>query len=162
MGKHDLFKGGVKPAILVYYKKRVKGYLTGEDTPLFVEYRKKYPYIIFKLRNSVLFFQTEEAKNKFMKTGLTFQQVKGKVNVTDYNQGVIGEVLGYPPLAVKAWEETYVKKENNVNRRARINYFGLVFVCYPEDVRECIEWLLENRRVPNELAGYEGISFKIQ
>lgn len=157
--KHDitftqeqlLFLYGVKPALLVSnFDHRDKAVNIIAEV---------YPSVGLPLRrnNTRLLFQDHSVFMDFV------NNVSAKIeprsfnfhSFVDYDNVELGRILGYPPLATKWYKET--NREKNLGQEehwkvtAFIDYHGLKFGCYKEEVFECILWLNENRKVPKEI-----------
>lgn len=162
MDRMDLFLIGVKPSILVFYmslddwfsKENIEEFSKTDDY-LFLNGR--YPKIHFKHRNCVLFFRDTHLADLFISNGLIdCCDLDLKARVVDYDHSILGEFLGFPPLAIIDWSTVFTFK--NVPR-ASILYYGMRFVCLPENAKSCLDWLRYNRPVPDYLidTNYEKI-----
>lgn len=54
----------------------------------------------------------------------------------------LGKLLGYPPVAYEKWEELC---RVDWDRKQVVNYHGIRFVCFNEDVETAIAWMEEHR-----------------
>jgi hypothetical protein len=146
------FLAGLKPAILVKKKKYIKGVLSAEKSTPFSRLEKDYPYIEFTHLNSVLFFQDDFAREWFEANGcICFYSPVLDKWIQHFKQDVLGLILGYPPKAVESFVSKLGVNRPTPGDRVSINYYGIHFVCEPQDVPECIDWLKLYRPAPKHL-----------
>lgn len=125
----ELFKRGVKPTIFL-----------GVNTEQAIELKVNYPHIHVKDEyiENFLFFQSKKEMNDFMQThGLKGQTIQ-------LEDKLIGEILGFPPLAVEAFPV-------NENERTIIDYHAIQFVCRRKDVDDCLEYMNQKYPISKEL-----------
>lgn len=146
-----LFIAGIKPAIIPNIGFCSK---TKTTSPANVKFFKRfYSYIYFPHRDTTLFFQSREQMNLFMLFGTYYYEGERSnyEKVLDFKQYNLGIALGYPPAAVEWFTTSDTDAEGNYVPRAFVNYHGMRFACATDMVAECIDWLDENRPVPDEL-----------
>lgn len=136
----SLFTEGIKPCAL---------FLPSEERS--IEMRNmKYPYIhvLHKHANLLLFFQNTKEKHDFMaQHGL-------KQPIMFLNHRLIGNALGYPPLAYEAFPIHH-------SERYAIDYHGFSFVCRKKDVYECLHYMHTRYSIPERLQiGVEVLSLR--
>lgn len=171
-----LFKSGVKPAILVKHKTKdyyygqddtteqvVREEMTGYESLEFKELNGHYPSMEFPVRNGVMFFHTEESMQEFKEKVYHEMEQLGET-VVDCDSKIMGDALGYPPMATEAWDKYFMHDHKNktLMKKGSINYYGMKFLCLPEDVDDCINWLKENRPVPDEISDKADIHVSYQ
>lgn len=152
----EMLREGVKPALLVTYKRGRKGE-RHEYTNIFNELSSEYPYIVFEHRNNVLFFNDELTKEWFEVNGCEcyYSKKLGKW-IQDYKHDVLGYVLGFPPSAVSYFKEKMYDAPK-AGDRVSVVYYGIQFICHPFDVDNCINWLKTYRPVPERIKNLSGI-----
>jgi hypothetical protein len=91
--------------------------------------------------NLTLFFQNEELKNRFL------TQSKDLEPGTPEHHRVLGEALGYPPLATKFFAESWTNQALWKDS-ARYDYCGFYFGGRFSDAIPIAEWLWENVPLP--------------
>lgn len=124
-----LFTMGVKPTIFL-----------GVSQEPAIELKANYPHIHVKneYAENLLFFQSEDKKKEFIQTnGLTGHTVQ-------LDDKLIGEILGFPPMAVEAFPVD--EKERTI-----IDYHAIQFVCRKKDADACLEYMHETYPIPKEL-----------
>lgn len=126
--KRELFKAGIKPALMLPYKRDV------------VDLLKVYPYVDMG-QDLYILFQNDDLKNRFEVERAIAESGVGSMAL------VLGESLGYPPCAVRA----YVERELTIASRAKVTYYGMTFVCLVEDVPEALTWLAERYVIPESM-----------
>lgn len=156
MSVHELFVRGIKPALLVSYKRRQNRVLLEDNTAHFNRYKDDFPYIVFEHRNSVLFFNDELSKEWFETNGCVCFKLQTGEWIQDFKQDLLGHILGFPPVAVSYFMSTdagAIDKE----QQAHIDYHGISFVCRKADIKQCLDWLKEYRPVPDDLKLSSGV-----
>lgn len=100
-----------------------------------------------------LYFQFGEDCRAFSET-LKPITYKGE-QYMDYDQGLLGIALGFPPYAVNFFAETQRHHPHlwKTIPKANINYYGIVFVCHRDDVEKCLDWYKKMYKIPHRLKG---------
>lgn len=139
---------GVKPALL-----STMGKVPNKRTEMLQFLQSFYPTIGFPHRgNSVMIFHSGKEMLNFTKDGLvSIESHTRETSVIDYNYEQLGIYLGYPPAAAKWFVNNFETVDGKVPERVSINYHGVQFVCSKELIRECLDWMDDNRPVPEEI-----------
>lgn len=151
------FDAGIKPAILGVYEIRSKKEKGLEaETEFFKKYKGTHRYIILEIINRVLFFRDADVYNYFKEHGVK-KLHNGVEEVDVHVNEVLGEVLGFPPLATKKFK---LMVKENADELVVINYYGIKFGCFKEDITECLDWMVENRPVTDTIKERLGITIQ--
>jgi hypothetical protein len=138
---------GIKPAWLTTKRRPDANFLSSW-----------YPNIGFPHRNdTILIFNNGITMHEFLKEGIiSFESTKVKEHsLLDYKHEVIGYYLGYPPMAVEWFaKHRLVERDKITHECAVVYYHGLQFVTGHGIVEDTIDWLLQNKPIPNELKTY--------
>lgn len=129
--QRELFKAGIKPALMLPYKRDIADLL------------KVYPYVDLGEELYIL-FQNEELKHRFEVERAVAESGMGSM------AAVLGESLGYPPCAVRAYVDRDLTRDNRANR-ARVTYYGMTFMCLSEDVPKALSWLVGRYEIPEAM-----------
>ena len=106
----------------------------------------------------VFIFQNSEVMYQYMadKAKLIHHKRLGD-SVVDCSEEDLGLVLGFPPSASKWFDTNDVIKLAKTNKAKYhelirfIDYHGYVFATHEADVLNSVNWMLENRHVPEEI-----------
>ena len=144
MNPYKAFIEGYKPAYLCShrYEQKLLVQLIEMGYPNVLNYELEdfdVPGRIFD--RGTLFFQDEQRKEEY--------EVKSKGVDPDSREGImlLGETLGFPPIACRYFVEAIEKKELAA-KRAGFNYKGIVFVGNIDERLEIAKWLWENINIP--------------
>lgn len=135
-----LFEAGIKPVIMIPESEA--------GNTLYRGIREKYLGVV--IGGNVLYFKTLSSVNEFVDKLEEAREEYGeavKVSTSKF----LGDILGYPPLATEAWGKYFLHEDKNKRTKAEVNYYGMKFLCLPEDADSCIEWLKKHRPVPKEV-----------
>ncbi|MBX9158741.1 hypothetical protein [Bacillus cereus] len=122
-------------------------------------FMKNYPCITEPHigRGSALVFQNSEIMYQYMtETAKLKQHRRLEIPVIDYSTEDLGLLLGFPPTASK-WAENVmfklVKKDvcKYYDEMRAVYYHGYNFATHRDDVIDSINWMLDNRPIPEEI-----------
>lgn len=134
----ELFKEGIKDVLMVGNDESLVGLGTYIRLSL-----PEYGY--------TLVFKDVDKYNYAMGLMLKEKYRLKSNSVYESTSKVLGDILGYPPLATEAWGKYFMFDSANERTKAKVNYYGIEFYCLPEDVEDCVSWMEEKYKLPEEL-----------
>lgn len=161
MSALTLFQEGVTPALLLLEAEGYMNYCL-QDKPNMSEdklnghkrmiefqnnLKSQYPHILVHKDQQILYFQSMETVKEY----LPLVQIDPEYPLhllAELDDKTIGLAQGFPPEAV---DFIINIKQDRLVEKAKINYYGLIFVCKVEDLQHSLDWLQENRPVSSSL-----------
>ncbi|WP_460271820.1 hypothetical protein [Bacillus sp. NEAU-Y102] len=140
-GDAKLFLYNLKPALLVkstfFYAK---------------SFMASYPSITLPQRGSVILFQDGQVMQEYVNNvARVVKSDKHGGYIMDYDNGKLGTVLGYPPFLSDIFNQSFCQKEGEKEKWFGIQYHGYHFGAPGRLVIDSVNWMLENRPIPEEL-----------
>lgn len=129
--EHDylqLFYLGIKPTVL-----------EGQGTSIALHLMERYPYTTFHT-GSILFFQNHRSKTLF--------DIKKLYHHGKRFEFLLGNTLGYPPLAVKYYA---YRGDRRNPKHFIVGYNGFMFGTNVDHIQEDIEWIDQQYNIPSDL-----------
>jgi hypothetical protein len=109
----------------------------------------KYPSIVIHRDHdeSIIdywFFQNRNIKNKFRRNKLDKD-----IKVGERNHKELGEILGFPPKAIKNFTDIYNNIELQTSKIG-VNYGGMTFMSYEDSIIDDLLWLKRKYKLKNK------------